>query len=85
MTLDNGEVARLLDELAPRYLPLLGDASADGVASLTRGGEWFEAVENLLLGLSRREVPVLERDVTTLTRLAEYLGIEMPPLQSATA
>jgi len=82
MTLTNAEVMQLLDDLVPRYLPLMGEANGEIVDSARRSGEWGQSVENLVIVLSEGGIDVRERDIATLRALCQQLRVEMPELRS---
>jgi hypothetical protein len=77
------ELARTIDEVVPPLLRDLSTKQALDVEVNRRAGEWEQALENLFISLEKGQVAVPAESYAALKRVADVLGMEMPPLRRA--
>jgi hypothetical protein len=75
------EMALLTDGVLQDMALYLHGDDRDDVESLRRAGEWEEAMENLLVLLSRDDVPVTSDQYARLQVVSHELGMAKPQLR----
>jgi hypothetical protein len=77
------ELARTIDSVVPPLLAALSPDQARTVDGARLAGEWEESLENLFISLEKGQVAVPAESYAALKRVADVLGMEMPPLRRA--
>ncbi len=78
--MNDDELADRVSALPERFAGRLADDGLADVADAARAGEWGEAIDILLAGLTATGTPVTSRERDDLRELLESMGMPTDPI-----